>query len=78
MLVYRNLAYLLENIGPDKIYVYVPTIEGYNTEQDVEKSIKILKFMGVKHIVRGSANDPKLISLALMNNTFDYKNLRKD
>ena len=45
--VLKNLQYLIEQGLGDKITVRVPLIPGYNTEDDVEKSITMLQKMGV-------------------------------
>ena len=45
-LIYDNLTYLLSSVGPGRIVVRVPLIPGFNTEQDVESSLTILRGMG--------------------------------
>lgn len=49
-LVKANLEYLLSRVGKEKIKVRVPNIPGYNTPEDVEKSVQILKAMGITNI----------------------------
>lgn len=45
-----NLKKIIERVDLDKFQVRVPYIEGYNTREDVEENVKILKDMGVRHI----------------------------
>lgn len=49
-LVKSNLAYLLNNTDKEKINIRVPHIAGYNTSEDVEKSVSELEKMGVVNI----------------------------
>lgn len=48
--VIENLRFLLDNSLGNKIEVRVPEIPDYNTDNDIYKSIVILKQMGVEHI----------------------------
>lgn len=48
--VKTNLNYLLSNIDADKICVRVPHIQCYNTDGDVEHSIKELRKLGITNI----------------------------
>ena len=41
-----NLRWLLKNFDPQRITLRVPIIPDYNTDSDVEKSIKLLKSFG--------------------------------
>ena len=45
----RNLSFLLCNVSSDNIIVRVPLIPGYNSEKLVEKSVELLKKMGITH-----------------------------
>ena len=45
-----NLRYLLSAVGPRRIMVRVPLIEGYNTEADTAKTIAALTEMGITNI----------------------------
>ena len=45
-----NLGFLLSAIGPRRIMVRVPLIEGYNTEADTAKTIAALTEMGITNI----------------------------
>jgi pyruvate formate lyase activating enzyme len=45
-----NLRYLLSVVGPRRIMVRVPLIEGYNTEADTAKTIAALTEMGITNI----------------------------
>ena len=45
-----NLRFLLSAIGPRRIMVRVPLIEGYNTEADTAKTIAALTEMGITNI----------------------------
>ncbi len=44
--VRENLGTLLELVGPDRITVRVPHIPGFNTDEDVENSVRLLRAMG--------------------------------
>lgn len=48
--VIENLSYLLSHVEPSCIRCRVPHIKGYNSIEDVEKSVKKLKDMGVARI----------------------------
>lgn len=45
-----NLRFLLSAVGPRRIMVRVPLIEGYNTEADTAKTIAVLTEMGITNI----------------------------
>ena len=45
-----NLRFLLSAVGPRRIMVRVPLIEGYNTENDTAKTIAALTEMGITNI----------------------------
>jgi len=45
-----NLRFLLSAVGPRRIMVRVPLIEGYNTEADTAKTISALTEMGITNI----------------------------
>ena len=45
-----NLRFLLSVVGPRRIMVRVPLIEGYNTEADTAKTIAALTEMGITNI----------------------------
>ena len=49
-LMIKNLKYLLEKGKAEQMLVRVPHIPNYNTERDVENSIKQLREMGVMNI----------------------------
>ncbi len=49
-LMLGNLRFLLEKAGAERIIVRVPLIPGYNTEKDRERSVKLLKEMGIKRL----------------------------
>ena len=49
-IVLTNLEWLLKSGDPNRIMVRVPHIPEFNTDEDVAKSIKRLKAMGVKNI----------------------------
>ena len=49
-LALANLRALIETAGPDRITVRVPHIPGFNTDRDVESSVKALRDMGVTRI----------------------------
>lgn len=46
-LVIKNLQYLIEEGYAEKITVRVPLISGYNTKDDVDKSVTMLHEMGI-------------------------------
>lgn len=50
--VIDNLKYLLANGKADQMLVRVPWIPNFNTEEDIEKSVRTLKEMGIKNIER--------------------------
>lgn len=50
--VIENLRFLLKHGKADKLLVRVPLIPRYNTEEDAENSIRLLKEMGVTHFDR--------------------------
>lgn len=45
-----NLRFLLSAVGPRRIMVRLPLIEGYNTEADTAKTIVVLTEMGITNI----------------------------
>ena len=45
-----NMRFLLSAVGPRRIMVRVPLIEGYNTEADTAKTIAALTEMGITNI----------------------------
>ena len=49
-LALHNLEYLLTCIGPEKLYVRVPLIPGFNDESSQEASIEKLQRLGVTRI----------------------------
>ena len=49
-LMIANLKWLVEQGIADKIRVRVPAIADFNTEKDIEKSLYILKGIGIKEI----------------------------
>ena len=49
-LMAENLRYLLERIGPEHITVRIPKIPEYNSREDQERSVKLLKSMGVQKL----------------------------
>ena len=49
-LVLKNLEWILQNSESKRIKVRVPHIPEYNTDEDVAKSVEILKGMGVADI----------------------------
>lgn len=49
-LVKSNLTYLLDKIGAEKLRVRVPEIVGYNNEEDVKQSVRLLEEMGISKI----------------------------
>ena len=44
--VMRNLSFILEKLGPERITVRIPLIPEYNTEDDVRSSAALLTKMG--------------------------------
>lgn len=48
--VIRNLKMLLKRIHPKKILIRTPHIPGYNQDEDVEKSVRMLRDLGFLHI----------------------------
>lgn len=50
--VTANLAYLLSHVNPEQIRCRVPYIHGFNTEDDVERSVMKLESMGIVRIER--------------------------
>ena len=51
-LMISNLRFLLDNYKALQILVRVPYIQGYNTEEDIKRSVLKLKEMGVLNIER--------------------------
>jgi len=49
-LVKSNLSYLLESLGPERIRVRVPTIPGYADISSQERSISVLRDIGIRNI----------------------------
>ena len=49
-LMKSNLLYLLGNLGPDRIHVRVPIIPGYADFSSQERSIKVLRDIGISNI----------------------------
>ena len=47
-----NLRWLVDTVGPDRITVRVPLIPNYNTSEDTDRSVEILKAMGITHFDR--------------------------
>lgn len=48
--VIENLKWMVDQDLTDSLYIRVPLIPGYNTEEDVEASIHILEGLGIKNI----------------------------
>ena len=48
--VIRNLKMLLKRVHPKKIWIRTPHIPGYNNDEDVEKSIRMLRNLGFTRI----------------------------
>ena len=48
--VMDNLEYLLLYVEPNRIRCRVPLIKGFNSQEDVKKSVKQLKDMGIVRI----------------------------
>lgn len=48
--VIENLMWLIEQGLSDSLFVRVPHIPGYNTEEDIESSVYTLKELGIKNI----------------------------
>lgn len=55
----ENLKRLTELVTPDRITVRVPLITNYNTIENVEASVRLLRDMGIKSIDRFTYVDPK-------------------
>ncbi len=49
-LAHENLAAVLHAVGSDRVLVRVPLIPGYNTEDDIQKSVEMLRAMGAARI----------------------------
>ncbi len=49
-LMKKNLIFLIEKLGPERVVVRVPLIPEYNTEADRQKSISRLREFGVTRI----------------------------
>ena len=47
--VVQNLKKLIERVPPERIWIRVPHIPGFNEYEDVERSIKELRKMGFVH-----------------------------
>ncbi len=58
-LAMQNLAALLALVGPDRITVRVPRIPGYNTEADVDASVRRLHDMGLSRLDLFTYKQPK-------------------
>lgn len=50
--VMKNLQYLVEHVGPDRITARLPLIPDYNTPEDVERSAALLEEMGIQNLDR--------------------------
>lgn len=50
VLVKQNLHQLIKNVPSERLHIRVPIIEGFNTEEDVRKSVSELKKMGILNI----------------------------
>lgn len=50
--VVENLKWLIDYNLTDSLYVRVPLISGYNTEEDVDSSVDFLENLGVRNIER--------------------------
>ena len=48
----KNLQYLVEHVGPDRITARLPLIPDYNTPEDVEHSAALLEEMGIQNLDR--------------------------
>lgn len=42
----NNLRYLAETVDPDRVYIRIPLIPGYNTEEDRQRSLEELRELG--------------------------------
>ena len=51
-LVIQHIALLLRKVGPDKITVRVPLIPDFNTDNDLDKTIELLKKIGIQNFDR--------------------------
>ncbi len=49
-LMKANLKLLLNTVGPERILVRVPLIPQYNTVSDQERSVSVLRAMGIENI----------------------------
>jgi len=49
-LMEENLRYLLDTVGPERVIVRVPLIPEYNTKKDRQRSVSLLKKMGVTRL----------------------------
>lgn len=73
--VIENLKFIVKHGAADKVLVRVPSISGYNTKEDVERSVFELQKMGLKRFERfeylinpkggGTKNDDLLIGKAI-------------
>ena len=52
--VIENLRYLLEQGVSDKIVIRIPSIDGYNTKEDIDNSICVLQKIGLTRFERMS------------------------
>ena len=50
--VVENLKWLIEHGRTDSLFIRVPLIPGYNTEEDVDRSVDFLENMGIRNIER--------------------------
>ena len=48
--VIENLSYLISHVESNRIRCRVPLIQGYNSKEDVDKSVKQLEYMGIVRI----------------------------
>lgn len=48
--VIDNLNFLLKTIGSEKLFIRVPKIKDFNSDEDIEDTVSILKGMGVENI----------------------------
>ena len=65
-----NLYYLAEQVGVDAVRGWVPLIPEFNSEEDVEKSVKELKELGFCNI---DVFDYKIFWCASLNSTIKSK-----
>lgn len=56
--VFRNLHFLIEQDKAEQIIVRTPLIPSFNTENDVDRSIQLLKEMGITHFDRFTYKTP--------------------